>query len=97
MEKKLYVGNLPYSANDASLNELFSKAGEVISAKVITDADSGRSKGFGFVEMSTTEEAKKAIEQFDNTELDGRNIKVNEAKPKSDSRSDRGSSGGKRW
>ena len=83
MEKKLYVGNLPYSANDASLNELFSKAGEVISAKVITDADSGRSKGFGFVEMSTTEEAKKAIEQFDNTELDGRNIKVNEAKPKS--------------
>ena len=97
MEKKLYVGNLPYSANDASLNELFSKAGEVVSAKVITDADSGRSKGFGFVEMSTTEEAKKAIEQFDNTELDGRNIKVNEAKPKSDSRSDRGSSGGKRW
>jgi len=97
MEKKLYVGNLPYSANDSSLNELFSKAGEVISAKVITDADSGRSKGFGFVEMSTAEEAKKAIEQFDNTELDGRNIKVNEAKPKSDSRSDRGSSGGKRW
>jgi len=96
MEKKLYVGNLPYSASDSSLNELFSKCGEVVSAKVITDADSGRSKGFGFVEMSNTDEAKKAIEQLDNTELDGRNIKVNEAKPKTDSRSsDRG--GSKRW
>lgn len=94
MEKKLYVGNLPYSANDSSLNELFSKCGEVVSAKVITDADSGRSKGFGFVEMSNTDEAKKAIEQLDNTELDGRNIKVNEAKPKTDSRSGGGS---KRW
>ena len=96
MEKKLYVGNLPYSANDATLSELFSKYGEVVSAKVITDADSGRSKGFGFVEMSNTDEAKKAIEQLDNTELDGRNIKVNEAKPKTDSpRGDRG--GSKRW
>ena len=97
MEKKLYVGNLPYSANDTTLNELFSKCGEVVSAKVITDADSGRSKGFGFVEMGTTEEAKKAIEQFDNTELDGRNIKVNEAKPKTDNRSDRGGDRGRRW
>ena len=87
MEKKLYVGNLPYSANDTSLSELFSKAGEVVSAKVITDAESGRSKGFGFVEMSNTDDAKKAIEMFDNTELDGRNIKVNEAKPKTESRS----------
>ncbi len=95
MEKKLYVGNLPYSANDSSLSELFSKCGEVVSAKVITDADSGRSKGFGFVEMSNADEAKKAIEQLDNAELDGRNIKVNEAKPKTDSRSDRG--GSKRW
>ena len=96
MEKKLYVGNLPYSANDATLSELFSKCGEVVSAKVITDADSGRSKGFGFIEMSNTDEAKKAIEQLDNTELDGRNIKVNEAKPKTDSRSDRGGSN-RRW
>ncbi|MEI6092186.1 MAG: RNA-binding protein [bacterium] len=93
MEKKLYVGNLPYSANDATLNELFSKYGEVVSAKVITDADSGRSKGFGFIEMSTTDAAQKAIEALDNKELDGRNIKVNEAKPKTDSRS----GGGKRW
>jgi RNA recognition motif-containing protein len=98
MEKKLYVGNLPYSANDSSLNELFAVAGEVVSAKVITDADSGRSKGFGFVEMSNSEQAQKAIEQLDNTELDGRKIKVSEAKPKSDSRSDRGGySNNKRW
>lgn len=103
MEKNLYVGNLPYSVTDTTLNELFSKFGEVVSAKVITDADSGRSKGFGFVEMSTTDEAKKAIEQLDNTELDGRNIKVNESKPKSDTRTGgggRGNFGGgsnKRW
>ena len=99
MEKNLYVGNLPYSVTDSSLNDLFSKIGEVVSAKVITDADSGRSKGFGFVEMSTSDEAKKAIEQLDNTELDGRSIKVNESRPKSDSRSGRGNFGGgnKRW
>lgn len=101
MEKNLYVGNLPYSVNDSSLHELFSKIGEVVSAKVITDADSGRSKGFGFVEMSSADEAKKAIEQLDNTELDGRNIKVNESKPKSNTRSSsgRGNFGGgnKRW
>jgi cold-inducible RNA-binding protein len=87
MEKKLYAGNLPYSATDASLTELFSTAGEVVSAKVITDMDSGRSKGFGFVEMANTDGAKKAIEQLDNTELDGRKIRVSEAKPKSESRS----------
>jgi RNA recognition motif-containing protein len=87
MGKNLYVGNLPYSATEASLNELFSKFGEVVSAKVITDADSGRSKGFAFVEMSTDEDAQKAISELDNSDLDGRNIKVNEAKPKTDSRS----------
>jgi RNA recognition motif-containing protein len=87
MGKNLYVGNLPYSATEASLNELFSRYGEVVSAKVITDADSGRSKGFAFVEMSTNEDAQKAISELDNSELEGRNIKVNEAKPKTDSRS----------
>lgn len=87
MGKNLYVGNLPYSATEASLNELFSRYGEVVSAKVITDADSGRSKGFAFVEMSTNEDAQKAISELDNSELDGRNIKVNEAKPKTESRS----------
>ena len=82
MSKKLYVGNLPYSVNDQKLNELFSEIGEVISAKVITDYDSGRSKGFGFVEMSNDEDAQKAISQIDGTEIDGRNLKVNEAKPR---------------
>lgn len=97
MEKKLYVGNLPYSVNDESLGTLFGKIGEVVSAKVITDAGSGRSKGFGFVEMSTTEDAQKAIEQLNDTELDGRNIKVSESKPKTDSGSSkRGFGGGNR-
>ncbi len=94
MGKNLYVGNLPYSATEASLNELFTKYGEVVSAKVITDADSGRSKGFAFVEMSTNEDAQKAITELDNSELDGRNIKVNEAKPKTESRS---GGNNKRW
>jgi len=97
MEKKLYVGNLPYSATDASLNEMFATCGEVVSVKVITDAETGRSKGFGFIEMATTDGAQKAIEQFDNKEVEGRNIKVSEAKPKTDSRSGGGNRGGKRW
>lgn len=82
MAKSLYVGNLPYSVNDQSLASHFAQAGTVVSATVISDKFSGRSKGFGFVEMSTEEEAKKAIEMFDGQELDGRTIKVNEAKPK---------------
>ena len=85
MEKKLYVGNLPYSINDEKLNEMFSAAGEVVSAKVIVDYDSGRSKGFGFVEMSSPEEATNAISTLDQKDFDGRAIKVNMAKPKTDS------------
>jgi len=85
MEKKLYVGNLPYSVNDEGLNKMFSEAGEVVSAKVITDYDSGRSKGFGFVEMSNEQEATDAISSLDGREFDGRAIKVNKAKPKTDS------------
>lgn len=81
MGRKLYVGNLPFSATEESLNDKFSQCGTVASAKVITDRDSGRSKGFGFVEMSTDEEAQEAIQKFDGQEYDGRNIKVNEAKP----------------
>ena len=84
MEKKLYVGNLPYSVNDEKLNEMFSAVGEVVSAKVITDYDSGRSKGFGFVEMSSPEEATKAISTLDQKDFDGRAIKVNMAKPKTE-------------
>jgi len=86
MGKKLYVGNLPYSMNDQKLNEVFSAYGEVVSAKVITDYESGRSKGFGFVEMANDNDAATAIQQLDGKELDGRNVRVNEARPKEDRR-----------
>ena len=82
MPSKLYVGNLAYSVSNDDLHELFSQVGQVQSATVITDKFSGQSKGFGFVEMTTSEEAGKAISQFNDSELKGRNIKVNEAKPR---------------
>ena len=81
MAKKLYVGSLSYSTNDDRLREHFAQAGNVTSATVITDKMSGRSKGFGFVEMSTDEEANKAVEMFNGQDLDGRAIVVNEARP----------------
>jgi cold-inducible RNA-binding protein len=81
VNKKLYVGNLDYSMTDAQLSELFSEAGTVDNASVITYRDTGRSKGFGFVEMATEEEAKKAIEMFDQKEVEGRMLKVDEARP----------------
>lgn len=81
MEKKLYIGSLSYDTTEDSLKELFSQAGTVDSASIITDKFSGKSKGFGFVEMSSEEEAKKAIETFNGKELDGRNIIVAEARP----------------
>lgn len=81
MSKKLYVGNLPYSADDQSLNSIFSEYGSVESARVIMDRDSGRSKGFGFVEMSTESEAAAAITRLHGADLDGREMKVTEAKP----------------
>jgi cold-inducible RNA-binding protein len=81
MGKKLYVGNLPFSANDESLKEMFTKAGQVESARVITDRDSGRSKGFGFVEMVTEQEAADAITKFNGVDFDGRSLTVNEARP----------------
>ena len=81
MAKKLYVGNLPYSATADSLKTAFAQAGTVETATVITDKFSGRSKGFGFVEMSSDEEANKAIEMFNGKELEGRTLTVNEAKP----------------
>ena len=81
MAKKLYVGGLSYDTSEDSLKDAFSKAGSVESAVVIIDKISGRSKGFGFVEMSSEEEAQKAIETWDGKELDGRTIKVNEARP----------------
>jgi RNA recognition motif-containing protein len=82
MPSKLYVGNLAYTVSNDDLQDLFSQVGQVQSATVITDRFSGQSKGFGFVEMSNSDEASKAISQFNETELKGRNIKVNEAKPR---------------
>ncbi|MEQ1722255.1 MAG: RNA-binding protein [Pseudobdellovibrio sp.] len=96
MSKKLYVGNLPYSANDQSLTDKFSECGTVSSAKVIMDRDSGRSKGFAFVEMSTDAEATTAISRFHGTDLDGRSINVTEAKPMAP-RDNRGGGGGSRY
>jgi RNA recognition motif-containing protein len=85
MPSKLYVGNLAYSVSNDDLHGLFSQAGQVQSATVIMDKLTGQSKGFGFVEMASSEEASKAIAQFNDCELKGRNIKVNEAKPRESS------------
>ncbi|HLW71007.1 MAG TPA: RNA-binding protein [Candidatus Binataceae bacterium] len=95
MPSKLYVGNLAYAVTNSDLEELFSQVGQVQSAAVITDKYSGQSKGFGFVEMATSEEASKAIQQFNDTELKGRNIKVNEAKPRESSFGGGGGGGGR--
>jgi RNA recognition motif-containing protein len=81
MSAKLYVGGLPYAVTEQQLQELFSQHGTVVSAKVIADKYTGQSRGFGFVEMSTPEEAKKAISALNGTQLDGRSLTVNEAKP----------------
>lgn len=80
--KKVFVGNLSYNVTSDQLREAFAEAGEIVDAIVITDRHSGRSKGFGFVEFTSEEEAKKAIEMFDGKELDGREMRVNEAKPR---------------
>lgn len=93
MAKKLYVGSLPYETTDAELSELFAQAGTVDSAKVITDRISGRSKGFGFVEMSNDEGAQKAIQTLNGHQLGGRTIVVNEARPMTE-RTDGGGRGG---
>jgi RNA recognition motif-containing protein len=81
MAKKLYVGGLSYNTTEDALKELFSQAGTVETASIIVDRMSNRSKGFGFVEMSSDEEAEKAIEMFNGKELDGRSLTVNEARP----------------
>jgi len=84
MAKKLYVGNLSYNVTDDQLRDHFAQAGSVASAQVIMDRMSGRSKGFGFVEMSSDEEATKAIEMFNGQDMSGRAIVVNEARPMTD-------------
>jgi cold-inducible RNA-binding protein len=82
MSTKLYVGNLAFQTTSQDLEQLFGQAGTVQSASVVEDRDTGRSRGFAFVEMSSQEEATSAIEQFNGKEIDGRFLKVNEAKPR---------------
>ena len=94
MAKKLYVGGLPYSTTNEELKDVFSKAGEVSSATVIIDKMSGRSRGFGFVEMTNDADADKAIEMFNDKELGGRKILVNEARPMEDRPKREGGFGG---
>ena len=97
MGRKLYVGNLPYSADQQSLTEIFGQCGTVDSVNVITDRDTGRSKGFAFIEMSSDSEAQKAIQELNGTDCDGRPMTVNEAKPQK-KRSGGGHGGGRnRW
>ena len=91
MSTKLYVGNLAFQTTGQELEELFAQAGKVESASVVEDRETGRSRGFGFVEMSTQEEAAAAIDQFNGKEVAGRQLKVNEAKP----RENRGGGGGR--
>ena len=92
MGNKLYVGGLPYSVTEGRLQEIFSLHGTVESANVISDKFTGHSRGFGFVEMSSSKEAQKAIESLNGTQLDGRTLTVNEAKPMA--RRDNGGGGG---
>jgi len=93
MGKKLYVGNLSYDTTDSALEQLFAAFGTVQSAQVIMDRDTGRSKGFGFVEMGSDSEAQAAIAGLSGKEVGGRNLTVNEAKP----RTERSGSGGRRY
>jgi RNA recognition motif-containing protein len=95
MGKKLYVGNLTYGVTDSTLAQLFEGHGTVQSAQVIMDRDTGRSKGFGFVEMGSDAEAKAAIQALNGKEVEGRALTVNEAKPREDRGGGRGGSGGR--
>jgi cold-inducible RNA-binding protein len=107
MAQKLFIGGLSFSTSDERLRELFATAGTVESAAVVTDRDTGRSRGFGFVEMSTAEEAAEAVKKFNGQEVDGRTLKVELANPSGGGRSgggyrgggggNRGGGGGGRW
>src|SRR5438270_2146267 len=94
MSMKLYVGNLSFQTSSEDLQQLFAQAGTVESASVVEDRETGRSRGFGFVEMATAEDGQKAIEQFNGKEFNGRNLNVNEARPRED-RGGRGGGGGR--
>lgn len=84
MATKLFIGSLPWDVTDDQLKDFFSTAGTVVTANVVVDRDTNRSRGFGFVEMSTEEEAQKAVKELNNADLGGRNIIVSEARPKTD-------------
>ncbi|HYY93658.1 MAG TPA: RNA-binding protein [Pyrinomonadaceae bacterium] len=94
MSMKLYVGNLSFQTSSNDLQDLFAQAGTVESANVVEDRDTGRSRGFGFVEMSSKEEGEAAIQQFNGKDLNGRNLTVNEARPREDRRPGGGGRGG---
>jgi RNA recognition motif-containing protein len=96
MGKKLYVGNLSYGVTDSTLEQLFAAHGSVQSAQVIMDRDTGRSKGFGFVEMGSDQEAQRAIAELNGKEIEGRTLTVNEARPKTEGGGGRGGYGGGR-
>ncbi len=91
---KLYVGNLPFSMNESQVRDLFEAHGTVDSVALITDRDTGRPRGFGFVEMSDEEACRNAMQALDNHMVEGRNLKVNEAKPRN---TGGGGGGGRRW
>jgi cold-inducible RNA-binding protein len=95
MNKKLYVGNLPYTTTEAQVRALFGQAGEIVDVALITDRETGRPKGFGFVEMATEEGAQEAIKRFNGYTFESRNLTVNEARPREE-RSGGGSYGGGR-
>ena len=101
MSTKLYVGNLSFNTSTNDLEKMFGESGTVLSSNIIEDRETGRSRGFGFVEMSTTEEAQAAIASFNGKEVEGRALKVNEAKPREDrgngGNGGGGYGGGKRW
>ena len=86
MAKRLFIGSLPWGVDDAKLAQIFSQAGTVVSAQVVKDRDTGRSRGFGFVEMSSDEEADNAVTNLNGSEVDGRKIVVNVARPREDQR-----------
>ncbi|HLM58772.1 MAG TPA: RNA-binding protein [Pyrinomonadaceae bacterium] len=95
MSMKLYVGNLSFNTSSSDLQDLFAQVGTVETANVVEDRDTGRSRGFGFVEMSSKEEGENAISQFNGKEIDGRSLTVNEAKPREDRGGSRGGGGGR--
>jgi RNA recognition motif-containing protein len=94
MEKRLYVGNLPFDTTEDDLHQLFSAHGQIVSTKLITDMETGRSRGFGFVEMSTEDEAKVAIEKMNKAKVGDRELTVNEARPRPERSGGGGGRGG---